>query len=468
MSQALHILIKDIRGLRWELTVTVAVTLGMALLQLYAPNPALQAARERSQPLAVVAWVLLVVQLVQADALVGTEHDWRTRPIRRRDLVLAKVLFVALFIWVPMVVGDVMVLMGNGFAPLDYVPGLLWKSFWLSLVILLPAAAMGAITRTVPQALLAAVGAAIAVVVSVGVVYSMQTPWGGVDWVRGGWMGLAGSGVAAGVLALQYAKHRTTAARVLVTGGTGLVVLTTCLMPWTLGFGVQQLFAKQRMDGITVVPRLGDKSASSVRPRLSITALGLPDGYRAQVVRGRVTIDVDGERVETDAFAWDDSLFLEQTGHRDSPARMHATVWLAILVRQTRQEIDAKEESVRVAGLGICQTRFDENQGRPWASVFCRAPFRVPALSSVVLKTGTKALAQDSFSGPSGYSPMPSVLTLPPVAGTYVNLRHFGYGASPNGSRFTIETWTPVAYVERSFTVNMKRLGDYVTGGPGR
>ena len=158
MKIVLHILRKDIRGLRWEAAATVFVTLGMSLLQLVERGQRTHLMTFWSQSAAAVAWVLLVIQVVQRDGLVGTGHDWLTRPIRRWQMAAAKFVFVALFVGVPMVVGDVIVVGASGFPPLDYVPGLLWKMAVLSGVILLSAAALAVLTRTVPQALMPALG----------------------------------------------------------------------------------------------------------------------------------------------------------------------------------------------------------------------------------------------------------------------------------------------------------------------
>jgi len=469
MKYVLHIVWKDMRALWWELSAAVVVTLGMAGLQFAPGTGPMQTLREVSPVLAVLAWVLLVVQLVQSDALVGTEHDWRTRPIRRRDLVLAKVLFVVAFLGVPMVVGDVIVLMGNGFAPLNYVPGMLGKLVWLTVVILLPAAALGAITRTVPQALLAALGTAIVVGVSLAAVSSGKSSWGGADWVRGSWLSVSGSAVAVGVLWLQFGRHRTIAARATAVGGTALAVLTAYLMPWAVGFGVQKLAASKTVGGVNVVPLVGEKPSAKLMPRLPVSIVDLPDGHRAQLIRGRVTIDVDGERVVRDAMAGDEYLVVAPAGHTESPARINGRVWLAILARQSQAEFDAKEEYVRAAGLGACKLGSDGGPaGRFWLASYCRTPYRAPATGYLILKTGGGTDREEQFNMARSYSPWPSQLILTPLVEMPANIRGLDSGTPPAGSRVTLETWAPVAYVERTFAADVKRLGDFVGKDVGR
>src|SRR5580700_10391304 len=45
-----------------------------------------------------LASAVLIVMVVQQDSILGVRQDWLVRPIRRRDLMLSKVLFVALMV----------------------------------------------------------------------------------------------------------------------------------------------------------------------------------------------------------------------------------------------------------------------------------------------------------------------------------------------------------------------------------
>src|SRR4051812_36077204 len=63
------------------------------------------AAVELLRPLT-LAWFAgisaLTVAVVHQDPIPGVDHDWLVRPIRRTDLLVAKILFVLLAISVPM------------------------------------------------------------------------------------------------------------------------------------------------------------------------------------------------------------------------------------------------------------------------------------------------------------------------------------------------------------------------------
>jgi len=76
------------------------------------------AAVELLRPLT-LAWyagiAALAVAVVQQDPLPGIDQDWLVRPLRRRDLLIAKILFVAMRISMPMFMVNVMHALARGF-----------------------------------------------------------------------------------------------------------------------------------------------------------------------------------------------------------------------------------------------------------------------------------------------------------------------------------------------------------------
>ncbi len=114
-----HILKKDWK-LMWKATAAVAaLQLAFAFIQLRGElgrgNPVIQQFSTLLMMLWLIASVILVVMLVQQDALPGTKQDWLTRPIRRRDLLIAKVIFSTLAVQGATIAGDVVQGLGSGF-----------------------------------------------------------------------------------------------------------------------------------------------------------------------------------------------------------------------------------------------------------------------------------------------------------------------------------------------------------------
>jgi hypothetical protein len=101
MRQTLHILVKDIRGLRWQILVVLAVTLVVGCY-FYNARFAL------GLPLC-----YLVVRVIQDDALVGDRQFWVTRPISWKALLAAKAIFILVFATVPIFIADWAELPGN-------------------------------------------------------------------------------------------------------------------------------------------------------------------------------------------------------------------------------------------------------------------------------------------------------------------------------------------------------------------
>src|ERR1700752_2204860 len=57
----------------------------------------------------------MIALVVHQDPIPGTRQDWLTRPIRRRDLLLPKLLFVLVFVQGPWFVIDFLQGVANGF-----------------------------------------------------------------------------------------------------------------------------------------------------------------------------------------------------------------------------------------------------------------------------------------------------------------------------------------------------------------
>lgn len=71
---------------------------------------------------------LLVVSVIQEESLVGSDKFWLTRPYSRRSLFVEKLLFVAVWAVLPMLLHDVILIRHFGF-PLSSAFSLLaWKS----------------------------------------------------------------------------------------------------------------------------------------------------------------------------------------------------------------------------------------------------------------------------------------------------------------------------------------------------
>jgi len=73
----------------------------------------------------VVAWFFLIFRLVQEESLIGDRQFWVTRPYQWPSLLAAKVLFVVIFIHIPLFFAQCLLLKIAGFPIAPHLAGLL-------------------------------------------------------------------------------------------------------------------------------------------------------------------------------------------------------------------------------------------------------------------------------------------------------------------------------------------------------
>jgi hypothetical protein len=105
-----------------------------------------------------VSWWVLLARLVHTERLAGDTQFWITRPYRWPLLLSAKLLFVAAFVYLPLLIAQSILLGMAGFNPLAHVPGLLFNAFLLSTFLILPLLALSALTSNIARMTLTVLG----------------------------------------------------------------------------------------------------------------------------------------------------------------------------------------------------------------------------------------------------------------------------------------------------------------------
>lgn len=160
MRQAIHIFRKDARHLAIPIALLIALMIAydMALIQASraynkapydsgAEAPALELLLLMMVPL--YAW-FLIAMAVQDDAP-GDTQFWVTRPYKRISLWISKVLFVVVFVNVPLFVSDITILSATGLWSWSDIPDLLSRQLVVSLWLVIPAFAIAGATRGLAQ-----------------------------------------------------------------------------------------------------------------------------------------------------------------------------------------------------------------------------------------------------------------------------------------------------------------------------
>jgi len=238
MNQILHILRKDMRR-HWPEIVASALLLAAFVWREPRewsvgegfPNAG-EFLLQYVSPLLVISWALLILRVIHDESLVGDRQFWVTRPYEWKKLLAAKVLFLVIFVNVPLFVAQVVLLKQADFGILSNLLTVtrMHLADWSFLII---AIVLAAITRGLGQAALVGIGATVAAI-GAGVLIS-QIPgssmgpvipvWGAME----GWLYLAVSLV---VILWQYARRKSWQSRLLLLATAGLALLVQVLTPY--------------------------------------------------------------------------------------------------------------------------------------------------------------------------------------------------------------------------------------------
>ncbi len=95
-----------------------------------------------------VSWWLLIARVIHAEALVGDRQFWLTRPYEWKKLLGAKALFLVVFLYLPLLIAQCLLLFRAGFHPLSFIPGLLFNLLLITGILVLPLMAIASVTAT--------------------------------------------------------------------------------------------------------------------------------------------------------------------------------------------------------------------------------------------------------------------------------------------------------------------------------
>jgi hypothetical protein len=238
-----HILEKDWK-LLWPLAVALAL---MQALVAVARFSAGIFSTIPSVPLAfgtILAAATVIALVVHQDPIPGARQDWLVRPIARRDLFLAKLLFVLALVQGPWFVTDLLQGLANGFPFAQSASAALACAVWVLLTLSLPVLAFAALTASMTETLVGAVGV-LAMVIAFLIVpavtgATIPTSLTGFAWVPSLVREALLLVASAGVLVLQYGWRRTWAARALFSSALFLGFCAPYL-PWRTTFRLEQL-----------------------------------------------------------------------------------------------------------------------------------------------------------------------------------------------------------------------------------
>jgi hypothetical protein len=487
MKQAIHIFRKDLQSLWYPLAV--ALTMQAVFVYFEARAGWVGGIMARHGPnvqifvdlLLPVAWWHLIIQLVHQEPLVGDRQFWVTRPYRWTSLLAAKVLFIAAFINVPVLVGDVLILNAHGFSLAHKWPALLWRQVPFSIVLLLPPLALGSISRNTGQVilifLLIVLRIVAGILVSSETLHSVSLDVAALGWIDNTAIAAALCAVLVAVIWAQYRTRRTWLARAVLAAFL-LCPAVSIPFEWqpalqarvkppqvsTTGIELGFDSTRRRRQPLTRNPDM--RYASIAIP---MRAVGLPPGTELVSSRARLTIDGEnsflGASLERapDGYwetIWLSGALFEQLRNHTVDLRIEP---LVTVVRQSDYRTLLKSRSMRVPQVGFCES----SRLGVSLDVECRwalhAPSRTRVVAEYVGRTTTGAV-QSWYIGDLSDSPFRAELGLSPVHS------QLAFNMSGNdladaerdpAAQFVFQRYDPLAHFLTRVDIHGIRLDDF-------
>jgi hypothetical protein len=190
-----------------------------------------------------VGVIALAVVVVHEDTIPGVDQDWLIRPLSRTDLMLAKLLFVAVTVCVPMVVVNIADELALGFPFLASFGDAVYKELYLFICLLVPATALAAATRNAVELIVLVAGLVLLYVLTIWISASLlgldrcPTCDTSIAWIQSLLEHLGILVGSAAVLGFQYYQRRTSLSRGLFA--IGVVLLVIVQLPWNAAFAIQ-------------------------------------------------------------------------------------------------------------------------------------------------------------------------------------------------------------------------------------
>jgi hypothetical protein len=517
-----HIFKKDLR-LMWPLVLIVAAaeaisdTLWVELGFFLEPHNLRTIAVLLSLGL-VVGIAALIVCAVHQDTLPGDRQDWLVRPIRRRDLILAKILFVLLTVHGPFLLIDLAQGMSMGFSFWASLSAALARSVHLLWVFSLPVLAIAAITSTLVEATGALMVIALALIVFTTVM-QVSTPAFAehtFSGMSGHWLMLllwsaGGLGTALVVIPLQYFRRRTITSRIIALGALLILPLLSAVVPWSAAFAFEQWLSPDpaaagrvaiafdpslgrallkpdmpnRKDSVWLPLRLSglqpDSTVLNVRTIVRIIGQGGAILYSGWSVGDNVQ---NGSSVSSiDAFPPKPSSGDTMGNHqfiilphnvyesvRGQPVRVELDYSFILARLEGSDAIPALNGVGQISGLGKCRTKLDDDGDE--VMVACVRTTHLPTACVTAVLENAGNGKQNPLSSSCSTDWLPDNTHYYPNALTYAFLdlpfrdpqglaKYPVDGEQLAQARVSIKSYKPIAHFTRHLTIREIRLGDW-------
>jgi len=446
----LHIFKKDCR-LLWLWILAVAV-INLTSAAFWAAASVVEFRGEGIEnPYIVTAWLQsiitwlaaagLISAAVQQDSLADPAPDCWTRPVSRRDLLLAKLLFALVAVQGPIFLGDLVqgLVLGFPVAAAAGAAAVRWLTMACSLSLFVIAVA--AVGRTLTTSMVIVLFWYFTTLLAWQLINPMTSMWRGystgLDWTTqaiGTVLLISGTGLT---LSLQYRTRRLWAARASLAA-TLLLLALVPLLPFSARAEIQTWFASrsQATRSITLTPVRATTSLEAthlfdrtmygqlMHVLLPLQISGLPAGAMLVFDDARIRLlDARGKsffdrnmgrplhvRAQGGAVQFEYPLTLPRSLYEriaKQPLRIEVTYMLTVAEENAAYTITAVSKTRRLKDVGWCKTQITQSasRGPPRLEMNCLNASRPP----VCMTTGSSQYqAAERTECKPNYAPLPS------------------------------------------------------------
>jgi hypothetical protein len=488
MRQALHIFRKDVRFLWPQIVVVLAMT------ALFAWSRSVEASifgrrnpiggndlRDTISFFLMMGWLYFIACLVYKEPPVGDRQFWVTRPYSWKSLLAAKALSIVLFLNLPFLISDIVIVSANGLSPAKAAANLLGRQLAIAAILLLPMAALAATTRYLAQMVFT-----LAVVFGVNIVLNPPyNLWGRLSWIPECTSAAILTAGTFAILAWQYAQRRTPISRTILAAIAGICFAVLMSKPVGPAVALQSHFPRALEDmpgvrltfapgplpkGVPISPNQVFIFEPAARGWIPIRIDGIVSGVQVKAdlvevqIRGpegtswssgwvHPTSPPPARRPIEWMQGWNETRFLyvrvgghELEAFQSQPVNVTISIAMTAVRSETTIRMTPNQSLQSIAGLGACSILSVDAPGSPWLR--CR--------SAEGRLVGLDVYGLPLFE--ASYAPNQAIFAESPIAAFSISLedRRSLFNEGP----IYITTWRPVAHIRRDLEIPQIRLGE--------
>lgn len=445
MKQILHIFAKDARHLWAEILLSGAVTAAFACAcpanwraaegMYYFRTASISTGEtelfaEILEFLVLVSWWLLISNLIHDERLVGDRQFWLTRPYEWKKLLAAKLLFLVVFLYLPLFIAQSALLAAAGFQPLSHLIGLLFNLLLISGMVILPLVAIASLTSNFARMTLALLGVLLSIAALLALASRINLESITLPWETGADLALAICLCAAAMVS-QYATRKTRTSILLLVAlpilffaiGEFIVpskaLVNRAYPPSASAAGMPAQFS-YFSSGVNTPSANAGRLPREVTVQIPLEVSGVAD--RSVVMPDAITATLE----TTGGFRWNSGwqlLYVTQISPADKTTHVSfvmplaaydqlesAALTLHLTLALTQESagrvtsVSLPDDRFSVPGFGVCSPQDAPDNPDEIAGFFCMSPLREPQLTQIQLvahNSGSKCNAAQTDAGVS-------------------------------------------------------------------